>query len=184
MKLTKYRRYQLKCAIIIVFLFLFAIVSTYLIYQKFSKLRDQDYDAGQLEVVFHEKNGNQVDLLQFTPVTDAVGLSTTAYNFTVSNTTPNTVSYKITMTPNEEKMLECGCSDRVIPSELLKISFRKDHLAPIAMIYSESQDGVIYEDTLESNESEDYSIRVWPMTSNFIVDRTSHFHAVIEVVEE
>ena len=160
-----YKKQRIKSIIIIIFLITFSAVSTYLIYEKFSNSRDKDYDTGKMEVVFHDKNVNEISLNKFTPVTDAIGLSTPSYNFTVKNNTDN-------------------CYDKQIPTELLKISFRKDHQTPKAYILSEFPSDVIYEDSLKPNSSEDYSIRLWAVNNNFVLDKTSHYHALIEVVEE
>ena len=91
------RRHNLKSIIIIIFLLTFAIVSTYLIYNKFIRLREQDYDTGKMEIVFHDKEGNYINMERFTPVTDAVGLSSQDYNFTVKNGTSEAVNYKIVL---------------------------------------------------------------------------------------
>lgn len=179
-----YWKHMLKSGIIIALLLLFAICSTYYIYQKFSDQREKNYDSGQLEVVFHEKNGNMIDMTQFVAVTDAVGLSNSAYTFTVKNHTASAVRYKVVLTKNKQEIANCGCGDRQIPDELLKLSLRKDHLAPNSYVLGEVIDGVLIEDVLEANNEEDYSIRLWAMYSNFIVDKTSHFHAMIQVVEE
>ena len=40
------------------------------------------------------------------------------------------------------------------------------------------------EDTLEANSEEEYSIRIWSINTNFLVDKNSHFHAIIKVIEE
>ncbi len=50
-----YKKQRRKSIIIIIFLISFAVVSTYLIYEKFSFSRNTDYDSGEMEVVFHEK---------------------------------------------------------------------------------------------------------------------------------
>ena len=60
-----YRRHMIKSAIIIIFLFSFAIVSTYLIYNNFSSKREHDIDTGEMEVVFHGKEGNKINLTKF-----------------------------------------------------------------------------------------------------------------------
>lgn len=179
-----YHKHLIKSACIIVFLFLFAITSTYIIYHKFAIQRNQDYDSGQMEVIFHDKNGNEVNLTQFTPVTDAVGLASPSYTFTVTNNTNQEIHYKIVLVENKEKELACGCSERKIPQELLKISFRKDHSAPNSYVLDEIKNNIIQEDVLQPNTKEDYSLRIWAMNSNFIVDKTSHYHASIQVVEE
>ena len=179
-----YRRHMIKSAIIIIFLFAFAIISTYLIYNNFSNERERDIDTGEMEVVFHGKEGNKINLTKFIPVSDAVGLSSTEYSFTVKNSTANSVSYKIVLEPNTNRINSDECFTKTIPSELLKLSLRVDHQTPVAKILSEYQDNVLYEDTLEADSEEDYSIRLWAINSDFVIDRDSHYHAVIKVIEE
>ena len=41
-----YRKHMIKSTIIIIFLFAFAIISTYLIYNNFSNARQRDVDTG------------------------------------------------------------------------------------------------------------------------------------------
>ena len=179
-----YRRHMIKSTIIIIFLFAFAIISTYLIYQSFASERERDIDTGEMEVVFHSKEGNKINLTRFTPVSDAVGLSSTEYDFTVKNSTANSVNYKIVLEPNTNRINKDNCINKIIPSELLKLSLRVDHQAPTAKILSEYLDNVLYEDTLEANSEEDYSIRLWAINSDFVIDRDSHYHGVIKVIEE
>ena len=175
---------MLKSIIIIVFLIALATISTYLIYNNFSNAREHDVDTGKMEVVFHSKQGNKINLTRFNPVTDAVGLSSTAYEFTVKNSTESSVNYKIILESNTNKINEDNCSNNIIPSELLKLSLRIDHQTPVAKILSEYQDNVLYEGTLKANSEEEYSIRVWAINSNFIIDKNSHYHAMIKVIEE
>ncbi len=179
-----YRRHMIKSAIIIIFLFAFAIISTYLIYKSFANERERDIDTGEMEVVFHSKEGNKINMTKFTPVSDAVGLSSTEYSFTVKNSTDGSVSYKIVLEPNNKRISKDNCMNKTIPSELLKLSLRVDHQAPEAKILSEYLDNVLYEDTLEANSEEDYSIRLWAINSDFVIDRDSHYHGVIKVIEE
>ena len=181
---TYYKKQRRKSIIIITFLVLFSLISTYLIYEKFANSRDKDYDTGKMEVVFHEKNGNEISLDKFTPVTDAIGLSSPSYTFTVINNTDKKVKYSIKLVANKKKMEQDNCDNKQIPKELLKLSFRKDHLPPAAYVLSEFPNDIIYEDSLKPNSSGDYSIRLWAMNSNFTLDKTSHYHALIEVVEE
>ena len=179
-----YRRHVIKSAIIILFLFSFAIIATYFIYNNFSNKRERDIDTGNMEVVFHSKDGNKINLTSFIPVSDAVGLSSTEYDFTVKNSTANSVKYKIVLEPNTKIISKDDCSNNIIPSELLKLSLRVDHQAPVAKILSEYQDNILYEDTLDANSEEDYSIRIWAINSNFVIDKDSHYHGIIKVIEE
>ena len=141
-------------------------------------------DKGMQILVFHSQAGNKINLTRFNPVSDAVGLSSTEYDFTVKNETENSVSYKIVLDQNTNRIEEDDCAYKTIPSELLKLSLRVDHKTPVAKILSEYEDNIIYEDTLEPNSEEDYSIRLWAINNDFVIDRDSHFHAIINVVEE
>ncbi len=179
-----YRKQRRKSIVIITFLIVFSLVSTYFIYEKFANSRNKDYDTGKMEVVFHEKNGNEISLDKFTPVTDAIGLSSPSYTFTVRNNTDKEVKYSIKLIANNKKIQHDNCENKQIPRELLKLSFRKDHQSPVAYVLSEFPNDIIYEDSLKPNSSEDYSIRLWAMNSNFTLDKTSHYHALIEVIEE
>lgn len=179
-----YRKHMLKSVVIIVFLFAFAIVSTYLIYNNFSKQRERDVDTGEMKVVFHSQAGNKINLTKFNPVTDAVGLSSDSYDFTVTNSTDKEVKYKIVLEDNTKRIEKDGCAINRIPNELLKLSLRVDHEAPNALILSEYPNNILYEDTLASHSEEDYSIRIWAVNSDFVIDRNSHFHAIIKVIEE
>ena len=179
-----YRKHMIKSTVIIILLFTLAIISTYLIYQNFKEKRERDIDTGKMEVIFHSKEGNKINLTKFTPVSDAVGLSSNSYDFTVKNGTKSKVSYKIILEKNINKIEKDNCVSNTIPNELLKLSLRVDHQAPKAMILNEYQNNVLYEDTLEPSSEEDYSIRLWAINSDFVIDRNSHFHAVIKVIEE
>lgn len=179
-----YRKYMIKSVIIIILLLAFAVVSTYFIYNNFSNEREHDIDTGKMEAVFHNKAGNKINLTKFTPVSDAVGLSSTAYDFTVKNGTYESVKYKIVLERNEEEITKENCSNKTIPNELLKLSLRVDHQTPKAMILSEYKDNVLYEDTIEADSEEDFSIRIWAINSDFVIDRDSHYHAIIKVIEE
>lgn len=179
-----YRKHMIKSAIIIIFLFAFAIISTYCIYNSFSNEREQDIDTGKMEAVFHSKAGNKINLMKFTPVTDAVGLSSTAYDFTVKNGTKENIKYKIVLETNEEQIKKDNCANNTIPNELLKLSLRVDHQAPKAMLLSEYSNNILYEDTLEPSSEENYSIRIWAINNDFVIDKDSHYHAIIKVIEE
>lgn len=179
-----YRKHMIKSAIIIIFLFAFAIISTYYIYNSFANEREQDIDTGKMEAVFHSKAGNKINLTKFTPVTDAVGLSSTAYDFTVKNGTKENIKYKIVLETNEEQIKEDNCANNTIPNELLKLSLRVDHQAPKAMLLSEYSNNILYEDTLEPSSEENYSIRIWAINNDFVIDKDSHYHAIIKVIEE
>ena len=80
-----YRRQMIKSGVTVMFILLFALVSTYYIYYKFKGTRDQNSNLENLDVTFHEKAGDQVKLAKIAPVSDSVGQSYHAYTFTIKN---------------------------------------------------------------------------------------------------
>ena len=67
-----YKKQRRKSIIIITFLVLFSLISTYLIYEKFANSRDKDYDTGKMEVVFHEKNGNEIKYNKYEKIFESI----------------------------------------------------------------------------------------------------------------
>ena len=61
---------------------------------------------------------------------------------------------------------------------------RKNSNTPTAGILSEYPNNVIHEDKIDAFSEIDYSIRMWPINSNFLVDKNSNFSATIKVIEE
>ncbi len=176
------RKKMIKSAMIITFLLCFALLSTYLIYQMFQEERDKKISSPSLEVTFHEKEGSSITLSQFHPVSDSVGLSQPAYTFTVRNATNHKVSYKIELLDDLEKIKSCNC-ESMIPKELLKLSVRKDSQVADAVLLSDYENQILRTDTLNANEKEEYTIRIWPVNSTFVVDSKSHYHGKLRVRE-
>ncbi len=177
------QKQRLKSAIIIAFLLSFALISTYFIYDNLKGASDEKINSSHLEVTFHGKENNKISLLQFHPVSDSIGLSSRAYTFTVKNQTNYHVSYKIELVDDLEKQATCGCSDNLIPKELLKLSVRKDHQVADAVLLSEFENNILRIDSLEANKEENYTIRIWSVNSNFVLPSTAHYHGIIRVSE-
>ena len=177
------RKQMMKSAMIIVFLFLFAIGSTYFIYNQFKDERDAKVNSSHLEVTFHEKTKDKISLLQFYPVSDAVGLSSRAYTFTVQNQTDYPISYQIELIDDEQAQEKDQCGTDLIPKELLKLSVRKDHEVADAVLLSDFPNHILRKDYLEAHQKEDYTIRIWAVNSSFVLNSTAHYHGIIKVTE-
>lgn len=177
------RKQMMKSAVTIFFLCAFALISTYFIYNQFKDARDAKVNSPNLETTFHEKDGAKISLLQFRPVSDSVGLSTHAYTFTVKNQTNHKVSYKIELVDDIDEENTCGCSLNLIPKELLKLSVRKDHQVADAVLLSDFSNNILRTDSLDANKEENYTIRIWAVNSNFLLDNKAHYHGMIKVTE-
>ena len=168
----------------IIAIFALAIIATYNIYYHFIDATDIDYSSESLDITFHEKNGAAVTITKAIPVSDSVGLSSTAYTFTIKNNLTEKVNYQVKLVEDIEKIVEDLCVEQQIPKELLKISIKEDNLKNAIYTVSELQDGILDSDVMEPLEEKDYSIRVWVGNSDtLIIGSNLHYHGMIQVIE-
>ena len=168
----------------IIAIFALAIIATYNIYYHFIDATDIDYSSESLDITFHEKNGADVTITKAIPVSDSVGLSSTAYTFTIKNNLTEAVNYQVKLVEDIEKIVEDLCVEQQIPKELLIISIKEDNLKNAIYTVSELQDGILDSDVMEPLEEKDYSIRVWVGNSDtLIIGSNLHYHGMIQVIE-
>lgn len=168
----------------IIAIFALAIIATYNIYYHFIDATDIDYSSESLDITFHEKNGSDVTITKAIPVSDSVGLSSTAYTFTIKNNLTEKVNYQVKLVEDIEKIVEDLCVEQQIPKQLLKISIKEDNLKNAIYTVSELQDGILDSDVMEPLEEKDYSIRVWVGNSDtLIIGSNLHYHGMIQVIE-
>ena len=168
----------------IIAIFALAIIATYNIYYHFIDATDIDYSSESLDITFHEKNGADVAITKAIPVSDSVGLSSTAYTFTIKNNLTEKVNYQVKLVEDIEKIVEDLCVEQQIPKELLIISIKEDNLKNAIYTVSELQDGILDSDVMEPLEEKDYSIRVWVGNSDtLIIGSNLHYHGMIQVIE-
>ena len=168
----------------IIAIFALAIIATYNIYYHFIDATDIDYSSESLDITFHEKNGADVTITKAIPVSDSVGLSSTAYTFTIKINLSVAVNYQVKLVEDIEKIVEDLCVEQQIPKELLIISIKEDNLKNAIYTVSELQDGILDSDVMEPLEEKDYSIRVWVGNSDtLIIGSNLHYHGMIQVIE-
>ncbi len=179
-----YRRHKIKVFIICAFILGFALVSTYLIYDKFSKTNDHIYRDENLKITFHEKTENRVTIDKITPVTDAVGRASDPYSFTLENHTDHTVRYMVSIEKDDEKITECGCIDNGIPYSLIKVAVNTSKTKIEPRLFSNIPNQMVYQATLKQGEMEDISLRLWIDKDSTDINRDGHFHGLIVVNEQ
>lgn len=175
----------IKSGLIIGFILLIAIVSTHYIYYKFENESNVDYNSESLDIIFHEKTGQNIDITKVTPVTDSVGLSSKAYTFTIKNNLTEPVNYKISIVDNIDKMFGDVCEEYQIGKQNIKVSIKEDNKDNKIYVLSDLENGVILDTKIKALEEKEYSIRAWvdkdisiPSGSNL------HYHGLIKVIEE
>lgn len=178
-------KYLLKNALIIGFIILLAAISTRSIYYKFRNERNREYSSDILEIIFHSKAGNNIDLINPTPTTDAVGLSSKAYTFTITNNLTVPVKYSIKLVDNEEEIEKDNCIEQQVPKQLLKVSIKDSTKSTEEYLLADLVDNVLYIDEIEALGQKDYSIRVWVTSDDTInISNNLHYHGQIKVVED
>lgn len=179
-----YRKERLKSALIICFILEIAIFATHHIYYKFQNERNTDYSSESLDITFHEETGDKVALTRVTPVTDAVGLSSQSYTFTIKNNMTIPVDYTIKLVDDLEMVFEDNCGEIEMPKDIIRVAIKSEEKTEIYTL-SELEDGVLETDKIKPLDEEEYTIRVWTTQNTTLqAGSTRHYHGKIQIVED
>ena len=179
-----YRKERIKSALIICFILALAIFATHHIYYKFQNERNTDYSSASLDITFHEETGDKVKLTRVTPVTDAVGLASQSYTFTIKNNMTIPVNYTIKLVDDLEMVFEDNCGELEMPKDIIRVAIKSKEETEIYTL-SELQDGVLLENKIKALGEEEYTIRIWNTQSTTLqAGSTRHYHGKIQIVED
>lgn len=179
------RRKEIIKNIILISLIIFiAVFSTYYIYNKFNDTETIDYSSDSLDITFHEKNGDELDITKIIPLTDAVGLSSKGHNITIKNNLTEPVNYTIKITDNVDKMLNQNCEGITIPKEEIKISLKDFNGKTEIYNLSELENKILYSATVKPLEENKYTIRIWINNETTLPSGSdNHYHGLIQIFE-
>lgn len=169
-----------------VFIFLIlglAVFSTYKIYNKFESTRDKISSSPDLTVTYHGKQGEKVTMTKVVPVTDAVGLSSNAYKFTIKNNKGTKVKYRVVLKEDAETYKKDNCLENKIPDNIVKVGIHPS--GEVSKIYNldDLEGKVLDTGTISPQSEEDYTVRFWISKNTIATESNMHFHGII-VVEE
>ena len=175
-------KYRKKEILIIVLILTFAVTMTHHIYYKFTNSGAVDYKSETIDVTFHEKVGNKVDITKVTPVTDSVGLSSSAHKFTIKNNTNRNLKYRISIHENKDRYKSDECGEYQIPKNLIKFSIHKNNEKNVIYTLNNLVDGEVLEREIKAKEEQEYIMRFW-VTTNKVIPTGSqlHYHGLINV---
>lgn len=176
------KKQLIKSAIIITFILLVAIVTTHHIYYKFKSERNVDYNSESLDIIFHEKSGDKITLTKITPVTDAVGLSSKAYTFTIKNNLTIPVEYEIKVIDDLDTIVADNCSESQIPKDMIHIAIKTDKDTQIFTL-SELENGTLLNDKIKALDEEEYAVRIWTAKNTLQSGIELHYHARLQIIE-
>ena len=178
------RRETIKNVVYISLILLVAVVSTYLIYNKFVDERKLDSSSEILDVTYKDNSGNKIAITKVTPLTDSVGLSTNNYGLTLTNNLTEKVNYKIIVKDDIEIILDDECEEYQISKDDIRISVKVGKKDNKIFTLSELVDGVLLEDSLKALENEEVSIRIWvSQNSTLPLGSNIHYHGILDVVD-
>lgn len=174
----------MKNVIFIFFILLIAVVSTYTIYHKFQAVRSIDFNSESLDVTYHEKTGDKLSLSKVVPVTDSVGLSSSAYLITIKNNLTEKVFYRIQILDDLEALLGID-EENIIPKEEIRISIKAGKNSNKIYTLDELEDGILLEEELNALETKSLSIRIWIRQDTTLpYGATMYYRGIMQVVEE
>lgn len=177
-----YKKQRIKSVLMITLILAIAIIATHHIYYKFQEERNIDYSSSSLDITFHEETADHVTLTKITPVTDAVGLSSKAYTFTIQNNMTKKVNYTIRLVDDIETITTDNCSTLAMPKNIIRIAIREDDKTEIYTL-SDLPDNILKQTTIDALDKKEYSIRLWTTQSGLQSGTTSHYHGKIEIKE-
>lgn len=174
------RRYMIKNCLFILFILIFACLSIYFIYDKFKDTRDEILSSDSLEVAFHNKDGSRVSITKVNPVSDAVGLSSKAYTFTIKNNTNKKVRYVVKL---KEDLSSVPNDAEVIPLNIIKMGIHRR--GEVSSIYNldDLEEGIITDRVIGPKKEVHYTIRFWISQHSLAIDGDFQFHGKLEVEE-
>lgn len=174
----------IKNVLIIGFILFIAVFATYNIYYKFEDERNVDYKAQNLDITFHQKTGDKITLTKVTPVSDAVGLSSKEYTFTIKNNQDVPSRYRIKLEDDKNKILSDECMEYLIPKDIIKVSIKENNDDDKIYILKDLKDGVIVNEKINKKTSKEYTIRVWTGNNTLPNGSELHYHGLIKIEEE
>lgn len=178
--LTKMAKRQLLVTLLSIFGVTFvAFGSAFAVFT--TSVKEEDYNTiavGTLNITFGTES--TIDLNGQYPVTDAVGLASTAYTFTIKNTGTLAASYTVHIQDDTDMISQDGCSGSQLDKNYIKYSL-DGKLVNILGNMANNNNYQIASDTLEAGASKTYTIRVWIANGapNSILN--THYHGKIVV---
>lgn len=178
------KKYIAKNIIYTVIIILIAVISTYKIYYKFQDDRDINYSSESFVVTFHEKSRDKMSITNVTPVTDSVGLSSTAYNLNIKNNQTVAVPFRIKIIDDFEKIADDNCQDNLISKNYIRISVKNGKKENQIYNLNELNDGILLDDEIKALENREITVRIWVnKDSNIPMNTDLHYHGIIQVLE-
>ena len=144
-------------------------------------------DVTQLEIALDNSDNATLDLIDTFPKTEAGGLSSTPYTFTLTNNGTKDAKYTISLVSDEKQIEECkrqnnGEDCKIIPDSAIRYSIVKNEWTRSSALLTEDQNtidmGVISPG--ESNKIQ-YQLKIWVDYDAEVDTENAHFYGKLIV---
>lgn len=173
----------IKNVLIIGIIILVACFFTYKIYNRFHTERSIDYSSSSLDITFHEKSGEKITMTKVTPLSDNLGLSSKAYDFSIKNNLTEPVKVTIKLVDDLEEIEKDDCSEISIPKEYIKVSIKENNGKNDIYTLSELTEDTLLITEIKALGEESYTIRVWTSSEIETTNLDLHYHGKIQIIE-
>ncbi len=149
--------------------------------------RSKDYNVikvGTLNIDFGADSDNTINLNGQYPVSDAAGLRSTPYTFTITNTGTLSADYTVSILDDEEMISQDNCSTNQLNKAYIKYSLDGTNVGLLSDLAA--SDYQIDVGTLAAGASKTYTLYVWiaDNAGNDVLDKHYHGKIVVNGVNE
>lgn len=148
--------------------------------QIFEGKKENKLETATLILTLDESESNAISLINAVPVSDSKGLTYEPYTFKVKNSGSVAANYRIMIVNDTNTYKKDECTDKMLDWSNIKYSFSKNSEAATTGILSDTA-GVLNLGTIEANETNSYSLKLWIKSSATNEIMNQHFHGIIKV---
>lgn len=148
--------------------------------QIFEGQKENQLETATLILTLDESESNAISLINAVPVSDNKGLTYEPYNFKVKNSGTIAANYRIMIVNDMDTYEKDECTDKMLDWSNIKYSFSKNSEAATTGILSDTS-GVLNLGTIEADEIDEYSLKLWIKSSATNEIMNQHFHGIIKV---
>ena len=148
--------------------------------QIFQGKKENKLDTATLILTLDESESNAISLTNAIPVTDDKGLTYDPYEFKIKNSGTTAANYRILLVNDTATYDSDGCENNKLEWSNIKYSFTKNSEVSTTGILGDTS-GVLNIGTIEANDTDSYSLKLWIKSSATNEIMNNHFHGVIKV---
>lgn len=148
----------------------------------FTTQNESDYHVikvGTLNIDFGQDANNTIDLNGQYPKSDALGLSSTPYNFTIENTGSLPARFEVSIEDDLEMIEQDACTSKQLNKEYIKYSLDGTSVSTISALAINNYK--IDTGVLDPGAAKTYTIRVWISETAGNDALNKHYHGKIVV---